>query len=47
MTRRRAPGGGGPAGRGGKRGGGAGPGGKGKRKKAPKDRMSQLAAYFV
>jgi DNA topoisomerase-3 len=47
MTRRRVGGGGGPAGRGGKRGGGAGPGGKAKRKKPPKDKMSQLAAYFV
>ena len=46
MTRRRTGGGGGPAGRGGKRGS-AGPGGKAKRKKQPKDKMSQLAAYFV
>ena len=50
MTRRRGPaGGGGPAGRGGrggKRGGGGGAGAA-KRKKPPKDKMSQLAAYFV
>jgi len=44
--RRNVGGGGGPAnrGRGGKRGGGAG---RGKRRKAPKDKMSVLDKYFV